>query len=72
MTGRIGVVGGSMDFTGAPFFSAMSAMRIGADLSHIICEPKAGDVIKTYAPGEYLFYILKFYLYLLQLRFNCS
>ncbi|TIA90145.1 hypothetical protein E3P99_01694 [Wallemia hederae] len=48
--GRLGVVGGSKDYTGAPFFSAMSAMRIGVDLAHIICEPKAGDVIKTYAP----------------------
>ncbi|TIB71676.1 hypothetical protein E3Q23_00398 [Wallemia mellicola] len=48
--GRLGVVGGSKDYTGAPFFSAMAAMRIGVDLAHIICEPKAGDVIKTYAP----------------------
>ncbi|TIB12651.1 hypothetical protein E3P89_00799 [Wallemia ichthyophaga] len=48
--GRLGVVGGSKDYTGAPFFCAMSAMRIGVDLAHIICEPKAGDAIKTYAP----------------------
>ncbi|CDZ97341.1 Predicted sugar kinase [Phaffia rhodozyma] len=48
--GRIGVVGGSQDYTGAPFFSSMSSMRIGADLAHVICEPKAGSVIKTYSP----------------------
>lgn len=23
----------------------------GADLAHVICEPKAGAVIKTYSPG---------------------
>jgi len=25
-------------------------MLLGADLAHVICEPKAGDVIKTYSP----------------------
>ncbi|KAG8954629.1 hypothetical protein FRC04_011062 [Tulasnella sp. 424] len=48
--GRVGVVGGSADYTGAPFFSAISALRVGADLSHVICEPGAGNVIKTYSP----------------------
>ncbi|KIO26226.1 hypothetical protein M407DRAFT_243792 [Tulasnella calospora MUT 4182] len=48
--GRVGVVGGSADYTGAPFFSAISALRVGADLSHVICEPGAGSVIKTYSP----------------------
>ncbi|KAG8849795.1 hypothetical protein FRB96_000618 [Tulasnella sp. 330] len=49
-SGRVGVVGGSADYTGAPFFSAISALRLGADISHVICEPKAGQVIKTYSP----------------------
>ncbi|KAK4683608.1 ATP-dependent NAD(P)H-hydrate dehydratase, partial [Tremellales sp. Uapishka_1] len=48
--GRIGVLGGSGDYSGAPFFSAMGAMRFGADLAHVICEPGAGAVIKTYSP----------------------
>ncbi|BEJ16319.1 hypothetical protein CspHIS471_0509240 [Cutaneotrichosporon sp. HIS471] len=48
--GRIGVLGGSGDYSGAPFFAAMGAMRFGADLAHVICEPAAGAVIKTYAP----------------------
>ncbi|EJU03686.1 Ribokinase-like protein [Dacryopinax primogenitus] len=48
--GRVGVVGGSADYTGAPFFSSMSAMLLGADLAHVICEPTAGNVIKTYSP----------------------
>ncbi|KDN44696.1 Ribokinase-like protein [Tilletiaria anomala UBC 951] len=48
--GRVGVVGGSRDYTGAPFFASMSCMRLGADMSHTICEPSAGNVIKTYSP----------------------
>ncbi|RUS22990.1 hypothetical protein BC937DRAFT_94109 [Endogone sp. FLAS-F59071] len=45
--GRVGVVGGSEDYTGAPFFSGISAMRLGADLCHIFCEPDAATVIKV-------------------------
>lgn len=48
--GRVGIVGGSADYTGAPYFAAMASMRLGADMSHNICEPAAGDVIKTYSP----------------------
>lgn len=48
--GRVGVVGGSRDYTGAPYYSSMASMRLGADMSHTICEPSAGDVIKTYSP----------------------
>jgi len=48
--GRIGIVGGSLEYTGAPFFSAISAFRLGVDLSHVICDPSAGYVIKSYSP----------------------
>ncbi|ORX35741.1 putative cytoplasm protein [Kockovaella imperatae] len=48
--GRVGVLGGSGDYSGAPFFSSMGAMRFGCDLAHVICEPTAGAVIKTYSP----------------------
>jgi ATP-dependent NAD(P)H-hydrate dehydratase len=48
--GRVAVVGGCLDYTGAPFFSAMSSMRLGSDMSHNLCEPSAGNVIKTYSP----------------------
>jgi len=48
--GRVGVIGGSQDYTGAPFFAAISALRLGCDLSHVICDPEAGRVIKTYSP----------------------
>lgn len=38
-------------YTGAPFFSAIAATILGADMSHIICERNAGTVIKTYSPN---------------------
>ncbi|KAF8906246.1 H-hydrate dehydratase [Gymnopilus junonius] len=49
-SGRVGVLGGALDYTGAPFFAAMSALRVGADLSHVICSPTAAGAIKSYAP----------------------
>ncbi|KAK9762730.1 hypothetical protein K7432_011253 [Basidiobolus ranarum] len=48
--GRVGVIGGSEDYTGAPYFSAISALKFGADLAHVICELGAGVVIKSYSP----------------------
>ncbi|KAI9260356.1 Ribokinase-like protein [Helicostylum pulchrum] len=48
--GRVGIVGGSEDYTGAPYFSGIAAMRVGVDLCHVFCEPGAGTVIKTYSP----------------------
>ncbi|KAG0047679.1 hypothetical protein BGZ83_007304 [Gryganskiella cystojenkinii] len=48
--GRIGIVGGSSDYTGAPYFSAMAALRLGADLCHIICDEDAATAIKSYSP----------------------
>ncbi|ORE05718.1 carbohydrate kinase [Rhizopus microsporus var. microsporus] len=44
--GRVGVVGGSEDYTGAPYFSAIASMKVGVDLCHVFCEPGAGTVIK--------------------------
>ncbi|KAG2075640.1 Ribokinase-like protein [Suillus decipiens] len=49
-SGRVGVLGGALDYTGAPFFAAMSALRLGADLSHVICSPTAAQAIKSYSP----------------------
>lgn len=49
--GKIGIIGGSESYTGAPYYSCMSCMLFGADLGHIICEPGAGSVIKTYSPN---------------------
>jgi len=48
--GKIGVVGGCEEYTGAPYFAAMSALRMGADLAHVFCAEGAGNVIKSYSP----------------------
>ncbi|XP_030375426.1 ATP-dependent (S)-NAD(P)H-hydrate dehydratase [Scaptodrosophila lebanonensis] len=48
--GRIGVVGGCLEYTGAPYFAALSAMKVGADLSHVFCHRDAAPVIKSYSP----------------------
>ncbi|KAF4610934.1 hypothetical protein D9613_007005 [Agrocybe pediades] len=49
-SGRVGVLGGALDYTGAPFFAGFSALRFGADLSHVICSPTAAGAIKSYSP----------------------
>ena len=37
-------------YTGAPYFSAISALKSGADLVHVFCEREAATVIKSYSP----------------------
>ncbi|KAH6608767.1 hypothetical protein Trco_002113 [Trichoderma cornu-damae] len=49
--GRVAVIGGSEDYTGAPYFSAMASARLGCDMSHVVCTPAAAAVIKTYSPN---------------------
>eukprot|EP00238_Polyblepharides_amylifera_P007815 CAMPEP_0196599372 /NCGR_PEP_ID=MMETSP1081-20130531/94823_1 /TAXON_ID=36882 /ORGANISM="Pyramimonas amylifera, Strain CCMP720" /LENGTH=352 /DNA_ID=CAMNT_0041925139 /DNA_START=180 /DNA_END=1238 /DNA_ORIENTATION=- len=48
--GRIAVVGGCTEYTGAPYFAAMSSLRVGADVVHVFCTRGAGPVIKSYSP----------------------
>nr|XP_040056950.1 ATP-dependent (S)-NAD(P)H-hydrate dehydratase isoform X2 [Gasterosteus aculeatus aculeatus]XP_040056951.1 ATP-dependent (S)-NAD(P)H-hydrate dehydratase isoform X2 [Gasterosteus aculeatus aculeatus] len=48
--GRIGIIGGCQDYTGAPYFAAISALKVGADLSHVFCTKDAATVIKSYSP----------------------
>ena len=48
--GRIGVLGGCQEYTGAPYFAAISALKVGADLSHVFCTEGAAPVIKSYSP----------------------
>lgn len=48
--GKIAVIGGCREYTGAPYFSAISALRVGADLSHVFCTEGAATVIKSYSP----------------------
>ncbi|KAI9193762.1 hypothetical protein LWI28_000053 [Acer negundo] len=48
--GKIAVIGGCREYTGAPYFAAISALKIGADLSHVFCTKDAAPVIKGYSP----------------------
>ncbi|XP_066583365.1 ATP-dependent (S)-NAD(P)H-hydrate dehydratase isoform X2 [Prorops nasuta] len=48
--GRIGIFGGSTEYTGAPFFAAMSVLRTGGDVVHIFCTKESGTPIKSYSP----------------------
>ncbi|VVD05109.1 unnamed protein product [Leptidea sinapis] len=48
--GRIGIVGGSLEYTGAPYFAGISALKVGADLVHVFCASQAATVIKSYSP----------------------
>lgn len=44
------MVGGCQEYTGAPYFAAISALKVGADLSHVFCTREAAPVIKSYSP----------------------
>lgn len=48
--GRIGVLGGSVDYTGAPFYAGISSLKFGADLAYIFCAYEASIPIKSYSP----------------------
>ena len=49
-SGKVGVVGGCFEYTGAPFYAALSALKLGADLSHVFCDEQAAVPIKGYSP----------------------
>ncbi|XKL67931.1 hypothetical protein PGB90_003422 [Kerria lacca] len=48
--GRIGIIGGSLEYTGAPYFAGITALKCGADLSYIFCMKDAAIPIKSYSP----------------------
>ncbi|KAJ1899886.1 hypothetical protein LPJ66_001829 [Kickxella alabastrina] len=48
--GRVAAIGGCEEYTGAPYFVASTALRLGADIAHVICEKDAASVIKGYSP----------------------
>lgn len=48
--GVTGVIGGSIEYTGAPYYSAVSSLKSGADLAHIFCHKDASIPIKSYSP----------------------
>jgi ATP-dependent NAD(P)H-hydrate dehydratase len=49
-SGRIGVLGGSAQYTGAPYYAGMAALQAGADLVYIFCAQEAALAIKSYSP----------------------
>ena len=48
--GRIAVIGGCQEYTGAPYFAAITCLKLGADLSHVFCTSDSAPVIKSYSP----------------------
>ncbi|RLN49930.1 hypothetical protein BBJ29_001686 [Phytophthora kernoviae] len=48
--GRVGVVGGSFEYTGAPYYAGISSLKTGADLCHLFCVEEAAVPIKSYSP----------------------
>ena len=48
--GRIGIIGGSRFYCGAPYYAAMSALRLGGDLVYVISTKVASVPIKNYSP----------------------
>lgn len=49
--GRVCIIGGCEDYTGAPYFSAHATALMGCDMTHVICERDAAPVIKSYSPN---------------------
>ncbi|GLI62880.1 hypothetical protein VaNZ11_005639 [Volvox africanus] len=49
-SGKIAVLGGCFEYTGAPYFAAFAALAVGADLSHVFCSTSAAPIIKQYSP----------------------
>lgn len=48
--GRVAVIGGSLEFTGAPYYAAISSLKVGGDLAYIFCSKSASTAIKSYSP----------------------
>ena len=47
---RIGVVGGSVEYTGAPYYAARASLTCGGDLATVFCAKEAAIPIKCYSP----------------------
>jgi ATP-dependent NAD(P)H-hydrate dehydratase len=48
--GVVGVIGGSLEYTGAPYYGAISSLYAGSDLAHVFCHIDATIPIKCYSP----------------------
>lgn len=52
------MIGGSPNYTGAPYYAAISALYGGADLTYIYCHEKASIPIKSYSPEIIVYPVL--------------
>ena len=59
VNGKVGTIGGCFEYTGAPFYAAISALKTGADLSHVFCTASAAIPIKSYTPELIVHPVLK-------------
>jgi ATP-dependent NAD(P)H-hydrate dehydratase len=48
--GKVSVIGGNVEFTGAPYYASYSAMLVGADYGNVFCTAGAAAPIKSYSP----------------------
>ncbi|OLC63770.1 hypothetical protein AUH73_01395, partial [archaeon 13_1_40CM_4_53_4] len=48
--GRLLIIGGSENFTGAPAFSALAATKCGTDLVYVASPDKTAEIIASYSP----------------------
>jgi len=48
--GRLIVIGGSENFTGAPAFSALAATKCGTDLVYVASPTRTSEIIASYSP----------------------
>ena len=53
--GKLVVVGGSLQYTGAPFYSAIASLKGGGDLAYIFCTFLSSTPIKSYSPEVIVF-----------------
>jgi len=58
-SGKIGVVGGSFEYTGAPYYASISALKTGVDIAHVFCDENAATAIKSYSPEAIVHPVLK-------------
>jgi hypothetical protein len=49
-SGRVGIMGGSARYSGAPYYASMAALKVGSDLATVFCASEASTPIKCYSP----------------------
>jgi len=57
-TGKFAVIGGCTEYTGPPFYCAISQMYGGSDIGHLVCTKNAEEPIRSYSPEIIVYPIL--------------